>query len=81
MKSATKDREPGEHPDSVRLMLAYLCVATLDKEASLITKIEVLNRFGLSNLEIATVCGSTVQSIKNVRSGLRKSKVGKKNAD
>jgi hypothetical protein len=61
-------------------MLAYLCTATLNKEATLETKVEVLNRFGLSNLDIATVCGSKVQSIKNARWTLRKPKARNKNA-
>lgn len=80
MKPDKKERLNDEDSGPVRLMLAYLCTATLDKEATLTTKVEVLNRFGLSNLDIATVCASTVQSIKNVRSSLRKSKEGNKSA-
>jgi hypothetical protein len=52
-------------------MLAYLCVAT-EKEASLETKVGILTRFDLSNAEIARVCGSKVQSIKNARAALKK---------
>ena len=51
---------------SIRLMLAYLCVAT-EKEASLERKVEILDRFNLSDVEIATVCKSAVQSIRNAR--------------
>jgi hypothetical protein len=61
-----------DSPDSIRLMLAYLCIST-EEEASLETKVEILTRFKLSNLEIASVCGSKVQSVKNARQSLRKS--------
>ena len=60
-----------ESSDSIRLRLAYLCIAT-EKEASLETKVDILTRFKLSNLEIASVCGSKVQSVKNARLSRRK---------
>jgi hypothetical protein len=53
------------------LMLAYLCVAT-EKEASLERKVEILDRFGLSDAEIAKVCGSKKQSIQNARHSVKK---------
>jgi hypothetical protein len=56
--------------DSVRLMLAYLCIVP-DREASLETKVGILARFDLSNIEIARVCGSKVQSVKNARHSLK----------
>jgi DNA-binding CsgD family transcriptional regulator len=67
----SKDGNPKDSPDSVRLMLAYLCIAA-EKEASLETRVGILTRFGLSNIEIAKVCGSKVQSVKNARHSLRK---------
>lgn len=60
-----------ETSDPIRLMLAYLCIAS-EKEASLETKVDILARFALTNVEIATVCGSKVQSVKNARHSLRK---------
>jgi hypothetical protein len=54
---------------SVRLMLAYLCVAT-EKEASIERKVEILDRFELSDAEIAKICKSAVQSIRNARHSL-----------
>ena len=57
-------------PGEIRLMLAYLCIAT-EKEASLERKVEILERFGLTNSEMAQVCGSAVQSIKNARHYLK----------
>jgi hypothetical protein len=61
--------EPNADPN--RLMLAYLCVAT-EKEASLERKVEILDRFGLSDAEIAKVCGSKNQSIRNARHSVKK---------
>jgi len=58
-------------PDSNRLMLAYLCIAT-EKEASLERKVEILDRFGLTDAEISKVCGGVVQSIRNARYSLNK---------
>jgi hypothetical protein len=77
MKPDDKNNKPKESPNSTHLMLAYLCIAT-EKEASLETKVEILSRFNLSNAEIAKVCGSKIQSVKNARHLLRKH--GSKNA-
>jgi hypothetical protein len=54
-----------------RLMLAYLCIST-EKEASLERKVEILDRFGLSDADIARVCKSQLQSIRNARHSLTK---------
>lgn len=55
---------PPSDRKSIRLMLAYLCIAT-EKEASLERKVEILDRFNLTDAEIAKVCKSAVQSIRN----------------
>ena len=60
-----------EGAESIRLMLAYLCVAT-EREASLERKVEILDKFELSDSEIAKICGSAVQSIRNARHSARK---------
>jgi len=60
-----------DSPASTRLMLAYLCIAT-EKEASLERKVEILDKFDLKDSEIAKVCGSAVQSIRNARVYLRR---------
>lgn len=57
--------------ESTRLMLAYLCIST-EKESSLERKVEILDRFSLSDSEIAKVCKSQVQSIRNARHSLTK---------
>ncbi len=62
--------------DSIKLMIAYLCIAK-EAEASLIRKVEVLDRFELSDSEIATVCGASAQSIRNARLQRRRGSRGK----
>lgn len=57
--------------DSVRLMLAYLCMST-EAEASLERKVQILDRFSLKDLEIAKVCGCSVQSVRNARLSAKK---------
>lgn len=57
---------------TIRLMLGYLCVAN-EAEASLARKVEILDRFELPDVEIATICGCTPQSVRNARQQLKKS--------
>jgi hypothetical protein len=57
--------------DSSRLMLAYLCIAS-EKEASLERKVEILDRFDLTDAEISKVCGSEKQLVRNARHSLTK---------
>jgi hypothetical protein len=71
VNSENKDARPKDSPDPLRLMLAYLCIAT-EREASLETKVGILTRFDLTNIEIARVCGSKIQSVKNARHSLSK---------
>jgi hypothetical protein len=70
-----------ESPDfaSIRLMLAYLCIAT-EKEASLERKVEILNRFNLSTNEMAQVCNSKPQSVRNAVNTLKHASKSKKKA-
>jgi hypothetical protein len=53
--------------DPTRLMLAYLCMATEGPETSLVRKVTILDRFGLTDQEIAKVCGNSIQSVWNAR--------------
>jgi hypothetical protein len=63
---------------SVRLMLGYLCVAN-EAEASLVRKVQILDRFELPDSEIAQICGYSTQSVTNARSiGKKKSNAKKK---
>ena len=56
-----------ERKDPSRLMLAYLCVATESRDASLPSKVDILDRFDLSDAEIAKVCKCSTQSVANAR--------------
>jgi hypothetical protein len=46
------------------LMLGYLCIKGAD---NLTEKVSILDRFGLADDDIATICGSAVQSVRNAR--------------
>lgn len=46
------------------LMLGYLCVKGLENLAD---KVNILDRFGLADEDIAIICGSAVQSVRNAR--------------
>lgn len=59
--------------NSTRLMLAYLCIAT-EAKASIVRKVEILDRFDLSTEEIATVCGCSLQVVRNARFVSKKKK-------
>ncbi|MFI5253146.1 MAG: hypothetical protein ACHQQQ_12040 [Bacteroidota bacterium] len=59
--------------DTLKLMLGYLCVAT-EIESSLPRKVEILDRFGLTDKDIAKICSCSTPSIANARLSLRKKK-------
>jgi hypothetical protein len=66
-KREKRKQEPKqEYDNSLRLMLAYLCVAT-EAESSLVRKVEILDKFDLSDAEIARVCGRSIGSVRNAR--------------
>lgn len=46
------------------LMLGYLCIKGAD---NLTEKVGILDRFGLTDDDIATICGSAIQSVRNAR--------------
>ncbi len=52
--------------NAMKLMLAYLCISK-EAEASLIRKVEILDRFDLSDLDISTVCNRSIQAVRNAR--------------
>lgn len=52
--------------NSIRLMLGYLCIVN-EAEASLVRKIQILDRFSLSDAEIAQICRCSVQSVRDAR--------------
>ena len=64
-----KDESMPLNPDT--LMLAYLCI----KDVEVLTeRVAILDRFGLNDNQIATVCGAVLQSVRNARSQYKKGK-------
>ncbi len=51
------------------LMLGYLCIKGVE---GLPEKVSVLDRFGLADLDIATICNCAMQSVVNARQQLKK---------
>jgi len=70
-------KDDKKEDNTIRLMLAYLCV-TKEAEASLVRKVEILDRFNLSDSEISKVCMSSPQVIRNARQILKKKPHAKK---
>ena len=60
-----------ENDNTIRLMLAYLCIAT-EAESSLERKIQILDKFDLPDKDIAQVCSASPQSIRNARLRVKK---------
>lgn len=60
----------------IRLMLGYLCIAN-EAEASLVRKVEILDRFTLTDSEIATICNCALQSVRDACQRIKKHKNGK----
>jgi hypothetical protein len=52
------------------LMLGYLCIKGAD---NLVEKVGILDRFGLADTDIALICGSAAQSVRNARQKKSKS--------
>jgi hypothetical protein len=62
---------------SIRLMLGYLCIAS-EAEASLTRKVEILDRFGLTDTEKAKICGRSPQAIRDARLARKKAHAKRK---
>jgi len=62
MASREKSKLPESTPET--LMLGYLCIKGVD---NLVEKVNILDRFGLVDSEIATICDCAVQSVRNAR--------------
>lgn len=71
MKAKRKKEQTTNESEVMRLMLGYLCITT-EAEASLERKVEILDRFNLTDAEIAKICGGAIQSIRNARYSLRR---------
>ncbi len=57
----TTENQQESHTD---MMLAYLCIKDLD---TLSEQVRILDRFGLTSAEIATICGVAEGSVRNAR--------------
>ena len=55
----------------VPVMLGFLCAAT-EKDTNLMGKVRILDRFGLSDDEIALICDCKVQSVRNARQTVKR---------
>jgi len=55
------------------LMLGYLCISN-EKDANLIRKVNILDRFGLTDDELALICECKSQSIRDARQKIKKKK-------
>jgi len=64
MGSKSKNASETTHSNIEILMLGYLCVKDID---NLIEKVNVLDRFGLEDADIASICNCAIQSIRNAR--------------
>ena len=67
-----KKREISEDRQ-VPLMLAFLCVAT-EPDANLNRKVKILDKFGLTDDELALICDCNTQSVRNARQNQKKKK-------
>ncbi|MDF3821731.1 hypothetical protein P3G55_17635 [Leptospira sp. 96542] len=57
-----KPIKPKSEPQT--LMLAYLCVKDLE---NLSDKVKILDRFGLPDIDIVTICDAASGSVRNAR--------------
>lgn len=67
-----KKSEPFEQRTSL-LMLGYLCAST-SKDENLTSKVQILDRFGLTDDEIASICNCKPQSVRDARQKIKKIK-------
>ncbi len=66
-----KNKETVTIDSQATLMLAYLCVKDKDNLAD---QVEILDRFGFSSAQIATICGVAEGSVRNARMQGKKAK-------
>jgi predicted PolB exonuclease-like 3'-5' exonuclease len=60
-------KSPKTNPEI--LMIGYICIKDVE---TLPEKVGILDRFGLSDSDIATICNCAVQSIRDARQKLKK---------
>lgn len=52
--------------DKIQMMLGYLCIST-EIEASLVRKVEILDKFDLEDSKIAIILGCKTQAVRDAR--------------
>ena len=62
--ASSKIKPTSSETSSEILMLGYLCVKGAE---NLPEKVAILDRFGLKDQDIATICGCAAQSVRNAR--------------
>jgi hypothetical protein len=67
MATRPSPKPPDTSPEI--LMLGYLCVMGVE---GLPEKVSILDRFGLVDTDIATICNAVVGSVRNARLQVRK---------
>ena len=68
-------KTPNADTSPTTLMLAYLCIKGLN---TLNERVDVLDRFGLTDDQIAAVCQAAAQSVRNARLKNKKAKPSEK---
>lgn len=66
-------KEKIEIEKQIVLMLGYLCINNIEI-TNLSQKVDVLDRFGLTDAEIAKICVTKEQGIRDARSRAKKKK-------
>ena len=54
------------------LMLGYLCISNLPENSTLIDKVGILDRFGLTDSDISIICGCNTRAIADSRQRAKK---------
>jgi hypothetical protein len=68
-----KQKQEFSESKQTLLMLAYLCLSS-DRDAPLVRKVEILDRFGMNDKDIASVCECGEQSVRDARQKIKKAK-------
>lgn len=68
---STKDSQDNFY-ESMLLMMAYNSIKTLPEDSSIKEKVYLLNKFNLTNEQIAKVCDTSIKIVSNYKSELNK---------
>lgn len=68
------NKETTNNQDKTTLMLGYLCISKLPEDTNLRAKINILDRFALTDTEISSICACTKQAVADARHRAKKKK-------